>query len=57
MQLTSGNFQGYFASKTDTQGNKLTSTPNLQAEQYIVTSLFFARHRWGDSQGIYNYSN
>ncbi len=52
----SGDFKGYFAWRTRTDGTPLDRGPAPDGEEYFVTALFFAAHRWGDGQGIYNYT-
>jgi oligosaccharide reducing-end xylanase len=52
----SGIAKGYFAWKVKTDGSqKLDPNPAADGEEYYVTALFFASHRWGDGTGIYNY--
>ncbi|MBK8807052.1 MAG: glycoside hydrolase [Bacteroidales bacterium] len=56
MQNKTGYRKGYFA----WSGNFNTHTVNdmnsaPDGEEYFVTALFFASHRWGDSTGIFNY--
>ncbi len=56
MQHTSGEFKDYFAWKCTTSGSKQDNTPASDGEEYFVTALLFASARWGDGDGIYNYS-
>ncbi|WP_272975876.1 glycosyl hydrolase family 8 [Deinococcus geothermalis] len=56
MQHQSGPRAGYFAWHTDFEGNILDANPASDGEEYFATALFFASHRWGDGNGIYNYS-
>jgi len=51
----SGDMKGYFAWQTSTSGAILDKNPAPDGEEYFVTALFFASHRWGDGTGIYNY--
>jgi len=46
---------GYFSwsCKTDGSPNEETAAPD--GEEYFVMSLYFAAHRWGNGQGIYDY--
>ena len=46
---------GYFSwsCKTDGSPNEETAAPD--GEEYFVMSLYFAAHRWGNGEGIYNY--
>ncbi|WP_111978600.1 glycosyl hydrolase family 8 [Algibacillus agarilyticus] len=51
----SGNNKGYFAWKVSTSGQIQDAAPAPDGEEYFVTALFFAAHRWGNGDGIYNY--
>ncbi len=51
----SGDMKGYFAWQTSTSGAILDKNPAPDGEEYFVTALFFASHRWGDGAGIFNY--
>lgn len=46
---------GYFKWSVGRDGVPLSETPAPDGEEYFVTSLYFAAHRWGNSSGIYNY--
>lgn len=46
---------GYFAWSMQTNGVPNDETPAPDGEEYYVMALYFAAHRWGDGQGIYNY--
>lgn len=46
----------YFAWHCRTNGEVIDSTAASDGEEWIVTSLFFASARWGNGQGIFNYS-
>ena len=59
-----GPLRGYFTWHTALNGNKLRDTgPAPDGEEWFVTALFFAAHRWGsgvqgesaDGEGIFNY--
>ncbi|OPZ83992.1 MAG: Reducing end xylose-releasing exo-oligoxylanase [Firmicutes bacterium ADurb.Bin419] len=50
-----GNFKGFFAWQCETSGSKKDNTPASDGEEYFAMSLFFASHRWGDGEGIFNY--
>ncbi|HVW22865.1 MAG TPA: glycosyl hydrolase family 8 [Opitutaceae bacterium] len=51
-----GPLRGYFTWHTAYDGSKLRdSGPAPDGEEWFVTALFFASHRWGDGQGIFNY--
>jgi oligosaccharide reducing-end xylanase len=43
----SGPLRGYFAWHTDFQGRPLDAGPASDGEEWFVTALFFAAHRWG----------
>lgn len=49
--------EGYFnwSLKTDGTPNEETAAPD--GEEYIVTALYFASGRWGNSSGIYDYKS
>lgn len=53
---TGGVSGNYFAWEVSTDGNKEDSNPAPDGEEYFVTALFFAAHRWGNGDGIYNYT-
>jgi oligosaccharide reducing-end xylanase len=46
---------GYFAWQMNKNGTPMDEMPAPDGEEYFIMSLFFASHRWGDGQGIYNY--
>jgi oligosaccharide reducing-end xylanase len=50
-----GPLRGYFAWHTDTAGRRLSEGPAPDGEEWFVMSLFFASHRWGDGEGIFDY--
>ncbi|MGJ8693578.1 MAG: glycosyl hydrolase family 8 [Thalassotalea sp.] len=51
----SGNNKGYFAWKVSTSGQIQDAAPAPDGEEYFVTALFFAAHRWGNGTGIFDY--
>lgn len=55
MQYQGTEWDGYFAWQCNTRGKKIGTTPASDGEEYYVTALFFAAHRWGNGTGIYNY--
>lgn len=55
MQHQSGVRQGHFAWQCDVNGNKLDLNAAPDAEEYIITALFFAAKRWGNGFGLFNY--
>jgi oligosaccharide reducing-end xylanase len=51
----SGPAKGYFAWHADFEGEQLDPGPAPDGEEWFVTALFFASHRWGNGSGIFNY--
>lgn len=47
--------EGYFAWSMNTDGTPRSDSPAPDGEEYFVMSLYFAAHRWGNGEGIYNY--
>lgn len=45
----------YFSWQLRPDGTPMDEMPAPDAEEYFVTALFFASHRWGDGAGIYQY--
>lgn len=56
MYLEEGINKGYFAWSVQLDGTKNADGPAPDGEEYFALALFFASHRWGDGEGIYNYS-
>ncbi|MBD7914450.1 xylanase [Clostridium sp. Sa3CUN1] len=56
MYLEDGINAGYFAWSVSPEGVKYSDGPAPDGEEYFAMALFFASHRWGDGEGIYNYS-
>ena len=56
MWMESGINKGYFAWSVSTEGVKNSDGPAPDGEEYFALALFFASHRWGDGEGIFNYS-
>jgi oligosaccharide reducing-end xylanase len=50
-----GPMRGYFAWHASFDGKQLDPGPASDGEEWFVTSLFFAAHRWGSGEGIFNY--
>lgn len=46
---------GYFAWSMSTDGTPRSTGAAPDGEEYFVMALYFAAHRWGNGQGIYNY--
>jgi len=56
MYMTEGWNEGYFAWSCALDGKKNANGPAPDGEEFYAMALFFASHRWGDGEGIYNYS-
>ncbi|GAL87117.1 glycoside hydrolase [Sporocytophaga myxococcoides] len=56
MQHKTGPRAGYFAWQVDASTFEILD-PNSASdgEEYFATALFFAAHRWGNGEGIFNY--
>ncbi|HKM18113.1 MAG TPA: glycosyl hydrolase family 8 [Limnochordia bacterium] len=48
--------RGYFAWSCRPDGTRKSEGAAPDGEEYFTMALFFASHRWGDGEGIYNYS-
>jgi oligosaccharide reducing-end xylanase len=46
---------GYFAWSMGTDGSARSTGAAPDGEEYFTMALYFAAHRWGNGQGIYNY--
>jgi oligosaccharide reducing-end xylanase len=46
---------GFFAWQAHTNGVRMSQFVAPDGEEYYVTALYFAAHRWGNGEGIYNY--
>ena len=51
-----GYHRGYFAWSCKLNGEKNSEGPAPDGEEFFAMALFFASKRWGDGEGIYNYS-
>lgn len=47
--------EGYFSWSLSRDGKPNSETAAPDGEEYMVMALYFASHRWGDGEGIYNY--
>lgn len=47
---------GYFCWSNGLDGTKNSDGPAPDGEEYFAMDLFLASHRWGDGEGIFNYS-
>lgn len=56
MFMTEGDNEGYFAWSCETSGKKNAYGPAPDGEEFYAMALFFASHRWGDGEGIFEYS-
>ncbi len=56
MYMESGRNGGFFSWSCGTDGTKNDDGPASDGEEFFAMALFFASHRWGDGEGIYNYS-
>ena len=56
MFMSEGSNEGYFAWSCATDGKKNATGPAPDGEEFYAMALFFASHRWGDGEGIFNYS-
>jgi oligosaccharide reducing-end xylanase len=46
---------GYFAWSVSRDGRANDEMPAADGEEYLATALYFAAHRWGSREGIYDY--
>lgn len=56
MYMETGENEGYFAWSCATNGIKNADGPAPDGEEFFAMALFFASHRWGDGEGIFEYS-
>lgn len=56
MFMTEGWSEGYFAWSCGTDGTRNADGAAPDGEEFYAMALFFASHRWGDGEGIFNYS-
>jgi oligosaccharide reducing-end xylanase len=47
--------RGYFAWSMNTDGSPRSTGAAPDGEEYYAMALYFAAHRWGNGQGIYDY--
>lgn len=55
MWNTEGRNEGYFAWSCAIDGTKNSDGPAPDGEEFFAMALFFAAHRWGNGEGIFNY--
>ncbi len=56
MYMSEGRHSGCFAWSVSPGGVPNALSPAPDGEEYFAMALFFASHRWGDGEGIFNYS-
>ena len=56
MYMADGPMAGYFCWSNATDGRKNAKGPAPDGEEYFAMALFFAAARWGDGEGIFNYT-
>ena len=56
MWMAEGWNEGYFAWSCQVDGKKNANGPAPDGEEFFAMALFFASKRWGDGEGIFNYS-
>lgn len=56
MWMEDGFNEGYFAWSCAVDGTKNANGPAPDGEEFFAMALFFASHRWGDGEGIFEYS-
>ena len=50
-----GPLAGYFAWHCRRDGTRISEGPAPDGEEWFAMALFFAAHRWGSGEGIFNY--
>ena len=55
MWIDEGENEGYFAWSCATDGTKNAHGPAPDGEEFFAMALFFAAHRWGSGEGIFDY--
>lgn len=56
MYMNSGENKGYFAWSVQPDCSQKADGPAPDGEEFFAMALFFASHRWGDGEGIFEYS-
>ncbi|MEY4489987.1 MAG: hypothetical protein RIQ79_2495 [Verrucomicrobiota bacterium] len=56
MRHERGSKRGYFAWQCRPDGTVIDPVSASDGEVWMATALFFAAHRWGDGEGVFNYS-
>lgn len=57
MYLSEGENKGFFCWSNSLDGSKNAAGAAPDGEEYFAMALLFASHRWGDGEGIFNYSH
>ena len=57
MYLDKGNYRGYFGWSAQPDGKRNSDGPAPDGEEFFAMALLFAGRRWGDGEGIFNYSH
>jgi len=55
MRHANGPRRGYFAWQCARDGRQIDPGSASDGEEWFAMALFFASHRWGDGEGIFNY--
>ena len=55
MWMEDGFNEGYFVWSCATDGTKNANGPAPDGEEFFALALFFAAHRWGNGEGVFNY--
>ncbi|MGF7142282.1 oligosaccharide reducing-end xylanase [Anaerotaenia torta] len=55
MWMDTGENEGYFAWSCKTDGTRNSQGPAPDGEEFFAMALFFAAHRWGNGEGIFDY--
>lgn len=56
MYMEDGDNEGYFAWSCKLNGEKNAYGPAPDGEEFFAMALFFASHRWGEGEGIFQYA-
>jgi len=56
MYMEDGNSEGYFAWSCKPDGTRNANGAAPDGEEFFIMALLFASHRFGDGEGIFNYS-
>lgn len=55
MYQADGQYAGYFSWHNTPNGKPIHVNPASDGEEWMAMALFFAAHRWGNSEGIFDY--